>query len=46
MAHHQYVINVNVNWQLSCGFVMIIVQSWMGVRPAGIEWTISSVSGE
>ena len=33
MAHHQYVINVNVNVQLSCGFVMIIVQSWMGVLP-------------
>ena len=28
-----------------CGFVMIIVQSWRGVHPTGIEWT-HSVSGE
>ena len=26
--------------------VMIIVQSWMGILPVGIEWTIASVSGE
>jgi hypothetical protein len=33
------------NWQLSCGFVMIIVQGWMGVIPAGIEWTTPLSAG-
>ena len=29
----------------SCGFVMIIVQSWRGMDPAGFEWTMTLAAG-
>jgi hypothetical protein len=33
------------SWQLSCGFVMIIVQSWMGVLPVGLSGPFRQSAG-
>ena len=33
------------SWHPFCGFVMIIVQSWRGMVPAGFEWTMTLSAG-